>query len=142
MIFSMSVTLLWIFFIKEVLEWLRKRVIRVRPDIADKWMLYHDNAPCHTALSVAIFDLKRHSCGSPAPSPDLNPCDFLLFSKLKSVLNGRDFVTLENVQKSVTDMLKTTRVEDFQRCHQKWEQRLHRCVAVQGNYFEGDNIVV
>ena len=28
---------------------------RVRPDIADKWMLHHDYAPCYTALSVAEF---------------------------------------------------------------------------------------
>ena len=39
-------------------------------------------------------------------------------------------------------MLKIIPVEDFQRCYQKWEQRLHRCVAAQGNYFEGDNIDV
>ena len=41
---------------------------------------------------------------------------------------------------SVTDMLKTIPAEDFQHCYQKWEQRLHRCVATQGIYFEGDNI--
>ena len=29
-------------------------------------------------------------------------------------------------QKSVTDMLKTIPVEDFQHCYQKWEQRFHR----------------
>ena len=33
-------------------------------------------------------------------------------------------------------MLKTIPVEDFQRYYQKWEQRLHRCVAAQENYFE------
>ena len=38
-------------------------------------------------------------------------------------------------------MLKTIPVEDFLRCYQKWEQRLHWCVAAQGNYFEGDNIM-
>jgi hypothetical protein len=36
-------------------------------------------------------------------------------------------------------MLKTIPLEDFQRCYQKWETRLHWCVAAQGNYFEGDN---
>ena len=43
---------------------------------------------------------------------------------------------------SVTDMLKSIPVEDLQHCYQKWEQRLHRCVAAQENYFEGDNIEV
>ena len=37
-------------------------------------------------------------------------------------------------------MLKTIPVEDFQR--RKWEQRLHRRVAAQGNYFEVDNFYV
>ena len=39
-------------------------------------------------------------------------------------------------------MLKTIPVEDFQGCYEKWEQRFHRCVDAQGNYFEGDNIDV
>jgi hypothetical protein len=39
-------------FDKDVLETFRKRVIRVRQDIADKRMLHHNNAPYHTALSV------------------------------------------------------------------------------------------
>ena len=47
----------------------------------------------------------------------------------------------ENIQKTVTEMLKTIPVEDFQ-CYQEWEQYLHLCVAAQGKYFEGDNIDV
>ena len=31
---------------------LRKRIQRVRTDIADDWVLHHDNAPAHTALSI------------------------------------------------------------------------------------------
>ena len=34
-------------------------------------------------------------------------------------------------------MLKTMPVKNFERCYQKWEQRLYRRVAAQGNYFEG-----
>jgi len=37
---------------REILERLRKRIHRVRPEIADTWLLHHDNAPCHTAISV------------------------------------------------------------------------------------------
>ena len=37
-------------FYKDILERLRKRVQRVRRDIADDWVLQHDNAPAHTAL--------------------------------------------------------------------------------------------
>ena len=44
---------------REVLERLRKRVHRVRPEIADTWMLHHDNAPYHTAISVNEFLNKK-----------------------------------------------------------------------------------
>jgi len=37
-------------FYKYVLERLRKRVQRVRRDIADDWVLQHDYAPAHSAL--------------------------------------------------------------------------------------------
>ena len=37
---------------------------------------------------------------------------------------------------SITDMLKTILVKEFQHCYQKWEQCLHQCLAAQGNYFE------
>jgi len=44
---------------------------------------------------------------------------------------------VENIEKAVTDQLKVIMVSDFQRCYKEWE-RLQRCVASQGNYFEGD----
>ena len=124
------------FFYKE------KRVIRVRPDIADKMDAPSWQCPMsHCPLHRRIFDPKRHYCGSPAPLLTwVQPLWLFHFPKLKNVLKGRHFGTLENFQKSVTDMLKTIPVEDFQRCYQKWEQRLHRCVAAQENYFEEDNI--
>ena len=42
-------------FHKDLLERPIKRLIHVRPDIADKWMLHHDNTPCHPALSVTEY---------------------------------------------------------------------------------------
>ena len=79
----------------------------------------------------------RHSCDSPAPLSQAPLNFFFVFPKLKYVLKGHHFGTLENIQNSVTDMLKTIPVEDFQRCY-----RLHRCESAQRNYFEGDNIDV
>ena len=39
-------------FYKDILELIRKRVQCVRTDISDDWVLQHDNAPAHTALSI------------------------------------------------------------------------------------------
>ena len=92
-------------FYKNVLERLRKLVQRVRRDIADDWVLQHDNAPAHTALSIREFLAKKNIPVRPHPpySPDLAPCDFYLFPKLKSKLKGHHFGTIENIQKVLTD---------------------------------------
>ena len=70
-------------FYRDLMERLRKRVQRVRPDIADDWVLHHDNAPAHTALSIREFLAKKNIPVLPHPpySPDLAPCDFCLFPK-------------------------------------------------------------
>jgi len=47
------------FYYREILGRLRKRVVRVRPSIANNWMLHHDNAPCHMAISVIEFLAKK-----------------------------------------------------------------------------------
>ena len=47
----------------------------------------------HGSLHQWTFGRKKHSCGFSAPySPDLSPCDFFLFSRLKNHLKGRHFV--------------------------------------------------
>ena len=105
-------------------------------------MLHHDNAPFHTAISMNEFLAKKGISLVPQPpySPDLSPCDFFLFPKLKFHLKGRAFGTMDNIQRVVTEQLWTHLHEDFQRCYLEWVQRFRRCVASQGNYFEGDNV--
>ena len=76
----------------------------------------------------------------PPYSPGLSLCDFFLFPKLKFHLKGRHFGTVENIEKAVSDQLKAIPVSDYQHCHEDWEQRLRRCVASQGTYFEGDKL--
>ena len=95
----------------------------------------------HCHLRERIFGQKMYFSGSAATySPDLSPCDFFLFPKLKFYLKVRHFGTVDNIQKVVTDQLRALLHEDFQHCYLEWEQRLQRCVASQGNYFEGDNV--
>ena len=121
---------------------LRKRAQRVRTDIADDWVLHHDNAPAHTALSIREFLAKKNIPVLPDPpySPDLAPCEFYLFSKLKLKLKGHHFGTTENIQKTVTDELNTLTENDFRYCYDQWKKRRNRCVTSQGSYFEGDNL--
>ena len=123
-------------FYKDVLERLRKRVQRVRMDIAD------DNLPAHTALAIREFLTKKKIPVLPQPlySPDLAPCDFYLFPKLKLKLKGHRFGTIEQIQKTVTDNLHTLTENDFQYCCEQWKKRWNHYVSSQGSYFEGDHL--
>ena len=88
-------------FYKDVLERLRKRVQRARRNIADNWVLHHVNVPAQTALSIREFLGKKNIPLLPHPpySPDLSPCDFFLYPKLKSKLKGHHFGTMETYKK-------------------------------------------
>ena len=75
----------------ELLKRLRESVRRKRPRLRpDKWILHHDNAPAHDALSVGEFLAKKSitKMDHPPYSPDLAPCDFWLFLKLKKYPEG------------------------------------------------------
>jgi len=61
------------FYYREILGRLRKRVVRVRPSIAKNWMLHHDNVPCHVAISVIEFLVKKGIPVVPQPPPPILP---------------------------------------------------------------------
>lgn len=125
-------------FYQEVLKRLKRRVVRVRPDIKDVFMLHHDNAPSHTAFVVTNFLTQNKISVVPQPpySPDLAPCDFFLFPLLKRELKGKHWESVENIQAQVTRFLKGISVEEFQGAFQAWHTRLRKCIDAGGDYFE------
>jgi len=125
----------------EVLTRLRGSVWRKRPGLwPDKWILHHDNAPAHDALRVRKFLAKNYitKMDHPPYSPDLAPCDFWLFPKLKNALNGQRFADLSDIQRNVKTLLQGIPENDFQDCFRQWHHRPMKCIASQGEYFEGD----
>lgn len=131
-------------FYLKVLDRLRKRVIRVRPEIAKTWILHHDNAPCHRAFSVSRFLASKNIAVLPqAPySPDMSPCDFFLFPQTKLAVKGTHFESITDIQNAVTRVLQDIPVEAFQKCYESWKKRWNQCIVVGGEYFEGDHIDV
>jgi len=55
----------------------------------------------------------------PPYSPDLAPCDFFLFPKMKLKLKGRRFNTTEEIQAETQKVLDTLTEKDFQEAFQK-----------------------
>ena len=124
----------------EVTQWVQ----RVRRDIADDWVLQHNNAPPHIALSIREFLVKKHIPILPHPpySPDLAPCDFYLFPKLKSKLKGHHFGTMENIHKIVTDELNTLvlRCSWTAQVHTKFCENLVKILQAYKFSFLGRNV--
>jgi len=71
-------------------------------------------------------------------SLDLAPCDFFLFPTIKKILKGKRFATMEAVKTVSQEALNNIKLQQFQRCFTQWEQRLNKCIASNGEYFEGD----
>ena len=74
----------------------------------------------------------------PPYSPDHAPCDFFLFPKIKSVLKGTHFVSVENVKAKTAEILNSLTENDLQDCFEHWQHRMQLCVNSEENYFEGD----
>ena len=120
---------------------LRKNVRRKRPEKwANGFILYHDNAPCHTLLLVQQFLSNKNItvCPHLPYSPDLAPCDFWLFPEVKMTMKGKGFEAIQDIEAAKTAQLKTLTEEDFQNCFRKWQERWDKCVRTEGEYFEWD----
>jgi hypothetical protein len=74
----------------------------------------------------------------PPCSPDVAPNDFWLFSEIKCALKGRRFQDIENIQRNVMAALKVIPQQEFQKCLQQWQHHWDKCIAAEGEYFEGD----
>ena len=70
----------------------------------------------------------------PPYSPDLTPCDFWLFPKLR----GCRYERIEEMKEAVTKVIDTLTQEDFHGAFQKLVERYNKCIAAGGEYFEGN----
>ena len=67
-------------------------------------------------------------------SPDLAPCDFWLFPKLR----GFRYETIEEMREAVTKVIDTLTQENFHGAFQKLLERYKKCISTGGDYFERD----
>ena len=70
----------------------------------------------------------------PPYSPDLAPCDFCLFPKLR----GCRYETIEEMKEAVTKVIDTLTQEVFHGAFQKLLERYNKWITAGGEYFEGD----
>jgi hypothetical protein len=58
----------------------------------------------------------------PPYSPDLAPCDFTLFLKLKMKLKGQHFETLPDIQRELQAVLDSIKENDFHGAFEAWKK--------------------
>ena len=125
----------------EVLREFRKRFRRKRPALfkLGQWYFHQDNAPFHNSILVTDYLTKISIKIVPQPPyrPDLAPCDFCLFPKMKVKHRGCRYKTIEEMKEAVTTVIDTLTQEDFHGAFQKFLER-YKCIAAGGDYFEGD----
>ena len=101
--------------------------------------LPHDNAPAHKSATVqeylkeSVLDVLDH----PPYNPDLSPCDFWLFPRLKEMLAGHRFESRCGIGSAVYKSLQQIPKEDYRAALRKWVDRCKICVEADEAYFEG-----
>ena len=101
--------------------------------------LLHDNAPAHKSKVVVEYleEEKVNVLDHPPYSPDLSPCDFFLFPRLKKMLSGRRFNTRSALGSAVYQCLRLIPRADYSDAFRQWKVRLQKCISAGGEYFEG-----
>ena len=122
----------------EVLREFRKRFLGKRPALfkSGQWHFHQDNTPVNNSILVTDYLSKLSIKTVPQPpySPDLAPCDFCLFPKLR----GCQYETIEEMREAETKIIDTLAQEDFDGALQKLLERYNNCIAAGGDYFAGD----
>ena len=122
----------------EVLREFWKRFCWKRPALfkSGQWHFHQDNTPVHNSILFTHYLTKMGIKTVPHPpySPDLAPCYFCLFPKLR----GCRYETTEEMKEAVTKVIDTLTQEDFHGALQKLLERFNKSIAARGDYFEGD----
>ncbi|UYV61248.1 hypothetical protein LAZ67_1004103 [Cordylochernes scorpioides] len=95
--------------------------------------------PQHTELFPwEIFLTKNSMLTMPHPpySPDLALNDFFLFPRMKSVLKGHRFDTVNAIKEKSLSVLRGITSDEYSGCFRNWEKRMKRCIDSLGQYFE------
>jgi len=108
-----------------------------RPGLQKKKVLFHhDNAPAHrSAVARAkLRELRYKLVAHPPYSPDLVPCDFFLFPKLKKELSEKKICS--EVMDAADRFFYEQEVPFFSNGMKALEHRWEKCVSLFGNYVE------
>ena len=97
--------------------------------------LLHDNAHKSAKLQEYLKESGLNVLNHPPYSPDLSPCDFWLFPRLKEMLAGYRFESRCGIGGAFYQYLQHIPKEDYQAAFRKWVDWCKMCVEADGAYF-------
>lgn len=120
------------------------------PQVIENWLIlhprlktsqlfwHHDNASSHKAIVTLDFFAENSIQVLPHPpySPDLAPCDFFVFPKVKEQLRGVNFSSPEGATAAYNSIISEIDREAWKGAFKKWFWRMKLCIDANGEYFE------
>ena len=70
--------------------------------------------------------------------PDLLRETFFLFPRMKKVRKEKHFPDVWEEKQKTAETLKGIKTDKLKNCFEQWKKGLDRCIASNGEYFEGD----
>ena len=99
--------------------------------------LLHNKASSHEVVKSFLASEKVKILNHLSYSPDLSPCDFFLFPRLKKMLSGNKYTSRSSLGSAIYQCLQQIPKEDYLSAFWDWVKSLQKCVSVKGEYFEG-----
>ena len=78
-----------------------------------------DSSLRQRAICEEVFGEKQHSSDGTPYTPELAPCDFFVFAKIKSALKGTRFESVDALKAKVTQLLNSLTQNYLQHCFQQ-----------------------
>ena len=106
--------------------------------VCARFVLHQLNAPPHKTKKVNEFLMQKQICfiDHPPHSPDLSPCDYFLFPKLKTAMKGASYDDVPTTQSAVTQVVKNISKTEFKQYVDKLVDRSKRYIELNASYFE------
>lgn len=121
-----------------LLDRLNDEIKKKRPHLPkEKIPYHHGNSPAHSSLKatgklIKLYELLPH----PPYSPDLAPTDYYLFPSLKRWLEGRRFMSNDEVIAEVDAYFEEFDKSYYSKGIEMLEDRYTKCISLDGNYVE------
>jgi transposase len=126
---------------KEIIRPLRSSIHHKRSELwrRKNCLLLHDKAPAHRSMLVQEEMAKQQNTVLPHPpySPDLAPCDFFFFPRLKVNYMGIDFIQPRRSWLPQGKLYRTSLHISFSSVSSSDNQRWQSWIVANSDYFEG-----